>query len=442
MRIFLTLCGLWWSLFSAAQSALSLDDAIATALDNSFQVMIAQRNLDIARNNDDWGVAGRYPTVAFTVGNANTYTNSSQPNGFLRQLSIFGNGINPTLEANWTIYNGLRTRFTKQQLATLVNLNEGQVRLQIEQTVSQTITAYYNALIQRERLIDFSDILALSRDRIEYQEVRREYGQAGSFDILQAQDAYLNDSTNYLIQLNTYENALRNLNLAMGEDADDIDYTLTTDLDFAAPDFDPDVLRDRMYQNNVQLQNLFVNRELALVNTKIQESALRPTLGVRAGAAYDYNVQNGSLTDPTGMETAIEGAVNETLNGFVNLTANYTIFQGGQRRIAVENAQLEEVIAQLNVEDLRRNLNITLNNTLATYRNQKRLLALTESLTENARRNIDISEERFRAGQINSFDYRTVQLQYLNATQARLNAIFNLRNTETELLRLIGELVR
>ena len=436
------LCFLLSSLTLSAQQNLSLNEAVARAVDNSFQVMIAQRNLDIAENNNDWGVAGRYPTVALNVTSGNTYTNSQQPNGFLRQLSVYGNSISPALEANWTFYNGMRTRFTKEQLETAVNLSEGQLQQQLETVVAQTINAYYNALIQRERVAVFEDVLALSRDRIEYQEIRREYGQAGSFDILQATDAYLNDSTNYLTQLNGYENALRNLNLAMGVDADDIDYVLTTNLDYTAPDYDGNALRERMLRDNVTLKNLFVNRELALINTKIQESALRPTLGVRAGAVYDYQLQNGTLTDPTGAEQTIDGAVNKSLNGFVNLTASYNLYTGGTRRINIQNAQVEEIIAQLNVEDLRRNLSIQLNNALATYRNQKRLLELTEELVTNARKNIDISEERLRGGQINSFDYRTVQLQYLNATQSRLNAIFNIRTTETELLRLIGDLVR
>lgn len=441
MRLFFFLLFLW-SFSLQAQQSLSLDEAIQLAVDNSFQVLIARQNLSIAQNNDDWAVAGRYPTVALTATNANNYTNSSSPTGFLTTLSVYGTGITPAVEANWTFYNGMRTSLTKQQLTTLVRLSEGQVRVQIETVISQTIRAYYNALIQREQLQVFNDVLELSRDRIRYQEIRREFGQAGSFDIIQTTDAYLNDSTSYLIQLNSYENALRNLNLAMGVETGSIDYTLTTDLEYVAPDYDSAALRERMLQNNVGLQNLFVNRELALLRTQLQETAFKPTLGLRAGVLYDYTIQNGNGISANGMDFPIDGAVNKRFNGFVNLTANYTLFDGGVRRINVENARSEEVIAQLNVDDLRRNLNISLDNTLATYRNQKRLLELTESLVTNARRNIDISEERFRAGQINSFDYRTVQLQYINAVQARLNAVFNIRTTETELLRLIGDLMR
>jgi outer membrane protein len=70
------------------------------------------------------------------------------------------------------------------------------------------------------------------------------------------------------------------------------------------------------------------------------------------------------------------------------------------------------------------------------------VVGLSNSLVENARRNIEIAEERFRGGLISFFDYRSIQLSYLNATQTRLNALFNLKTTETELLRLSGGLLR
>ena len=74
--------------------------------------------------------------------------------------------------------------------------------------------------------------------------------------------------------------------------------------------------------------------------------------------------------------------------------------------------------------------------------NQKRVVTLTEQLVSNARENLGIAEERFKGGLINSFDYRAVQLAFINAEQSRLAAIFNLKSTETELIRLTGGLVR
>ena len=68
-------------------------------------------------------------------------------------------------------------------------------------------------------------------------------------------------------------------------------------------------------------------------------------------------------------------------------------------------------------------------------------LKSTEENLEAAQLNLGISGDRFRAGTINSFNYRDVQLIYLNAALGRLRAIFNLIDTDTALARITGGIV-
>ena len=102
---------------------------------------------------------------------------------------------------------------------------------------------------------------------------------------------------------------------------------------------------------------------------------------------------------------------------------------------------MEAKIADLTIANQERNLSSQIEDAVANYNDQIRLINLTESLLANARRNMEIAEERFKAAQINSFDYRTIQLSYLNADVARLNSIFNLKMAEMEIDRLTGDLV-
>ena len=55
--------------------------------------------------------------------------------------------------------------------------------------------------------------------------------------------------------------------------------------------------------------------------------------------------------------------------------------------------------------------------------------------------NLEIAQDRFKAGTINSFNYRDIQLVYLNAALAKAEAVFNLIDTQTELMRLTGNIV-
>lgn len=425
-----------------AQETLSLEQAIQAGLANSFTIKIEQNDLAVAENRNDWAIAGKYPNIDVNLANNNGFFNQNNPVSFLTQITSYSTGLVPSVGANLILFDGHRVRVTKQQLEQNVQFEAGNVAIAVENTIQTIILAYNQALLQQEQLGVLEEVLDLSRDRIRYQEVRQEFGQGGSFDLLQSKDAYLNDSTNYLLQKTNLQNALRTLNQAMSLEDVNQSYALTDALQVPAANYQIEDLQGKMLANNRNLQNAFVNRELANLNTKLQEVANYPRISLGVNGSYNANLSSGEGTAASGETLALDAVVARTLNVGVNLTASYTLVDWGVRKRNIQNAQLQEISTQYSIEDLKRNLNLQLSNTYATYQNQKQLIELTESLVRNARQNLGIAEERLKGGQINSFDYRAVQLAFINAEQARLNAVFNLKSTETELIRLTGGLVR
>ncbi len=440
--LFTTIASFLFCLSLMAQEPLSLAHAIEIGLTNNFQLEIAKRNLELAENNNTWSAAGRGPRLDASLNLQNGYLNSKAA-GFLQEQSVLNTGITPAIDGTWLIYDGNRAKIAKQQLEQLAGQGQLNVDAAIENTVQSIILAYYQALIQEEQLTTLQEVLDLSRDRINYQEVRKEFGQAGSFDILQTTDAYLSDSTNILVQENNVATTYRNLNLAMGEEDMFKTYNLTEDLNFSPSTFDFEALQIEMHANNKDLQNLMVARELASMNTRLQETAKRPTLSLGAGLSYTLSGSSGDGIILTGdIRVPLDlGGSTKNFNIYLGATATYNLYDGGTRKRNIENASVEEMIAQMNIQDFQRNLNSQLQNTLANYNNQVRLVQLTENLIENARNNLAISQERFDGGLISSFDYRAIQLAFVNASQAKLNALYNLKTTETELMRLTGQLV-
>ena len=432
----------FWTLI--AQENLSLAKAIEMGIANNYQIEIAKQSLRITENNNNWANAGRYPRVDLNLNSRNGYTNAKNP-GFLIKQSILNGGITPSIDAVWTVFDGKKIKINKQQLEELQNQSAMDLELSIENTIQAVTLAYYQALIQEEQLKTLREVLALSKDRIAYQEVRKEFGQAGKFDLLQTQDAYLNDSTSILIQENNVTTAYRNLNLAMGIDDLSKKYSLIDGLAYEPTVYEYKALEKALFANNKSLQSLLINRELASINTLFQESFKYPTINLASGLIYDLAGSDGSQTIAFGEQAPFDneiGGLGKTFNYYFNISANYNLFDAGAKRRNIENAKVQESIAQLNIAQLKRSLANQLQNTLANYNNQLNLVKLTENLIENARQNLTIAEERFRGGLINSFDYRNIQLAFVNASQARLNTIFNLKNTETELMQLTGKLLK
>lgn len=424
------------------ETPLSLADAVETGLQNHLQIQIAEANNAIARTNNSWEAAGRYPTVSLIVTGPNSYSDQVNPaNVVLPESTTLSTGVNATLDATWVLFDGFKVRITKEQLDLLEIQSQGNANLVVENVIQQIIQSYYLALISKEQLNVVQEVLNLSVDQVAYQKVRQEFGQGSTFDMLQSNGALLGDSSNYLIQLENYQNALRSLNRAMGVADLQSNYNLVDPLEKTTNALDLEQLKGRLLSGNTSLRNALINQELSTLNTQFAKSNQVPRLSLSTGGTYNLNASKINAVNPFTMEE-FGLTTGRTFNAYANVTIAYNIYTGGARQRAIENAMVQEQITALSVSDLQQDLLFQLESAYATYQNQIQLIRLNESLVENAQENLGIAEERFRGGLINSFDYRSLQIGYINANQALLSSIFNLKNTETTLMRLTGDLLR
>ncbi len=437
------LCSFFFVLISKvnAQQFISLSEAIEIGLENNYQIKITEKQVEIASSNNTLKNTGKYPTVDFNLNSNNTFRHSNNPASFNPKISTYNSGLTPSIDGQWILFNGFKFDINKQQLEVLELQSNAQVKIAVERTIQSIMLSYYQAIIQKEQLKTLEEVLNLSRDRIQYQEIRKSFGQGGKYDMLQTSNAFLNDSTTLLIQKNNYETTLLNLKLAMGIDNLGIRYEPNETLDFNTKQYVYQDLEQELFSKNINLKQLYISQSMSALNTKLSEADRYPTLALRGGVSFTENIYWQSGNNPITQE-AYGSDFSNNFNVYANATLSYNLFDAGRRKRNIENAKIEEEIAQFNIDDLKRSLSNELKITLQNYNNQLELLRLTDKLINNASENLKISAERFKSGQISSFDYRAVQVAYMNAVQARLNALFNLKTTEIGLIRLIGGLVR
>lgn len=151
--------------FSAfSQNVLSLGDALQLALSNNYNVIIAEKNVEIAQNNYNKGEAGFYPSITFNFNSVNSLTDQNDPSSFLQGL-YSSNRLTPNVDLKWVLFDGLRIRANYEQLMQLAELSEGNQIVVLQSTVQAIMLAYYNVLLQKEQLKTNRDVLALSSDR-------------------------------------------------------------------------------------------------------------------------------------------------------------------------------------------------------------------------------------------------------------------------------------
>jgi outer membrane protein TolC len=258
---------------------------------------------------------------------------------------------------------------------------------------------------------------------------------------LQTKDAWYVDSTAFLIQQNNYTTALRTLNSLLGEENLEKEYLLTDQLNEEALPLNEVDLQQQLLARNTSFQLLQANKSLALINTQLQKTSLKPSLSLRSGLNYNFNLSSGTGTLQSGETLSLDAVTGQTTNGFINLAASFTLFDGGLRRKNIDAAIIQETIADYNLADASRNLKLQLANLINNYHHQLQLQAIGQELVKNAKENLNIAQDRLESGLINSFDYRAIQLAYLAANQQQLATSLTIKNIETEILKLTGGLI-
>ncbi len=195
--------------------------------------------------------------------------------------------------------------------------------------------------------------------------------------------------------------------------------------------YDLQDMMDKMLANNSNLRNQYINQEILKKGTGIAKSDVWPTISMNAGADYTQGWYDFKKHD-----------VNTySLDYYANFTLSFNLFNGGNTHRALKTAQINEQIGQLEIQELKQTLENLLVNQFDLYRIRKQLLEVADVNLESAKLNMEIATEKYRNGSINSFNFRDVQLIFLNAASKKLNAIYDLMDSQTELLRLTGGII-
>lgn len=413
------------------QEQLSLEKAILKGLENNFQVRIFEEYYKSAQLENKWGTVGRYPSISIGVTNINRFDDAPSVQDPDDRSELYTNRLSPYINVNWLLFNGFSVKIAKEQLELLESYSAGNSALVVENTVQAIILGYYNALLQQERLKVLAEVKKLSGDRYAYETVRREIGSAVTFEVLQAKNSYLTDSTNYLLQELNVLNAFLRLNLLLGEPPE-VKFVLSDSFKAETQTYVLDDLKEKMMSSNKTLLNQYVNQEILKKGTGLAKSGSYPSLSLVAGSDYNkgwYNLPKDNNYN------------SYSYNYYANFTLSFNLFNGGNTRRDIKQAGISERVGQLEILEMKQTLANLLVNQYELYDIRKQLLNVAQANMESAELNMQIATEKYRSGTINSFNFRDVQLIYLNASHRKLNAIYDILDTHTELLRLTGGIV-
>ncbi len=422
---------------SFSQDLLTLENAISAALEKNYSIKIARSREAIAHNDNTRGNAGMLPVVSAST-QANFTTNSVNQTFFpigtttrdpLVQTGVQNRNSSSGVNLVWTVFDGMGMFATADRLREIENLGKTNVKINIENTVAQIAAAYYDVIRQKQRLESLKDALDISNTRRELAKANYEVGTTSKSEYLAAQVDYNGDQAALVAQEQVLKNSKINLNALMLRDFE---------IDFNVPDtiiFRKD-LQIAQLQENLKIKNPNLiaadqNRKIASIVERETRATRLPQVDLLGG--YTYNTLNNE----------VGFGVKSSKNGSLNYGARLVIpiYDGLNQRRREQNAKVNTYIAEYQQSDAQLQLLSMLERTYNTYRNSLQLFEFEEKNLTIARQNVDLAFERFKFGNSTPLEFREAQRNAV-ATESRLiEAAFNVKVTEIELLRLSSSIL-
>ena len=420
------------------QEKLSAKEAVLKALENNFQMQIAEKQIDIAEKNNTWSEAGLFPTVDLTASLNNTVIdNTNNPFTFTPGL-IYNRAISPGITANWNIFTGMGVKISKDRLQQLENQSNGNANTILENTAFDVLSAYYNCLMQRAQLENLVELFETTKKQVKYEEKRTDLGQVNKLALAQVQNQFYSDSINIIQQEMLYENSLRNLMLLMNVETEKIQDNsfpiLTDSLKIEIEPIDQEEVVKNVTENNQNLKNQMINEQLQRTSTQLQRSFLYPTLNFQMGASPNFgNIR--SLSDNNLQ------AETQQINYFANLSLRYSLFNNWKDKRAVEVSKIQEEITAMNTQELTNQLIATTVNLTEQYIVRNKLVNVAATNVNYAEQAFDLGLTRFKLGGINSIELAQLRNALLNAKLNYTNLLFQRIQTYLEIYRTSGNLL-
>jgi outer membrane protein TolC len=415
---------------SQAQDLLTLEDAVKIALENNYEIKIAENNSKIDATNNNLANAGILPSLNanFTNNNSELDTKQTQGDGTERELDNAKNmNLSYGIGLDWTIFDGLSMFARKEQLNVLEQQGKAKLQTAILTKISDVYTTYFDLVQQQQVMASIDTAIVISNQRLTTAQNRFSIGKASKLEVLNAQVDLNSDLSLQLKQKELIKISKIRLNELLVRDIQ-TDFKVANEVTFEQ-NLDYNELKSTAEKQNPQLQAQILSKKVADLNLKQVKGNRYPTVRVTSG--YNFTRSEASL----GFITQSSG------QGFVyGVTASVPIFNGFLQNKNEKVAKYQVENAELLLEQQKLSLTSQLSSLFASYQTNLELVKVEEKNVEIAKQNLDITLAKFKIGTITTIEFRTAQQNFVEASVRYSNAQYVTKLSEISLKELSGTL--
>jgi outer membrane protein len=405
----------------------TLEEVIQYALKN--QPVIQQSVIDerIVENTIKSKLADWYPQINF---------NYNLQHNFIVQTSIIaGNpvklGVSNISAAQFTMSQAI---FNKDVL--LAKRSRNDVRLQASQNTSANKTdlavnvakAFYDVLATTQQIdVSTEDIIRLERS---LQDAQNQYktGIADKIDFKRATISLNNTKAARKSNEEILKGKVEYLKALMGYPADQ-----QLQIRYDSLQMEREILLDTLQSpdisSRIEYQLLDTQKRLLEANLDYNRWSFLPTVAVNG--AYNLNYQNNRFGELYG---------NNFPNSFAALTLTLPLYQGGKRKANINSAEWQVKRADLDIKNLKMNVNSEYANALGYYKGSLANLLAQKENVDLAREVYDVIQLQYKSGIKTYLEVITSETDLRLARINYYNALYQVLANKIDVQRALGQL--
>jgi len=407
---------------AAAGAALTLDEAVRTALERQPQLRQARAGTEAASARADQQRSPLLPQL-FGSGAYRLETDNSP-------IRSPGSHSATDASGSWTF------QATLSQLVWDFGQTSGRWRAALgsAQALGQSEQATRQQLLFTVRSAFFAakaarDLVGVARETLANQEARLaqtqgfvEVGTRPPIDLAQARTARANAQVQLISAENGYALARAQLNQAMGVEG-------STDFELAAQALPP-VEGEERGTDELLAEAVGLRPDVAAAASQVRAQ--------QAGLAAVRGAYLPALGVSTGLTDAGRELSRTYWNWNAQATLSWNLFQGGLTRAQEQEARanLDSLSAQ--ADALRLQVRLEVEQARLAVRAAKATLSATGEALESAREQLRLAEGRYQTGSGGALELSDAQVTATSAGAQRVRAEYDLATARAQLLRAIG----
>lgn len=423
---------------------ITIDDAIAIALENNYALKQAKNELDLADDLIFSEKADFLPSVSASMNGSRTTGQQFIFDRFSEGLDPFvdisSQSISGGMNASINLFTGFNNILTLKSSQSNKESREQQYERAKELVIFNTATRYLQVLLDKELLAIAKQNLETSTTQLEQVQAQVELGARPMVDLFNQEAQVANDELVVTQRENTQ--SLNSLLLIRQLEIDPLGT-----YDFIVPDLTlndlpwMDLNLKTLVDEALSIRSDILSAEASILSlryqTQVTKNSLLPTLRASASLSSRYSDQYSIA----GSEVSFSDQFfDQQVNRSLGLSFSVPLFNNWNRMYSIQSSQVQLKNAELNLDNSKMQVIQEVTQAYNDYSSYVKQLDASEKSLVASQRAFQTQQERYNLGASTLIELTQAQSAFVSAQSSYTQALYNLIFQEKLLDFYLGKL--